>query len=1485
MKACLFICLFFLQAFLCYSQDFTNKGTEFWTGYAYHQRMWAGSYNNPNAPNTLGGNQSMLLYFTSDQTAHVTVTIPGISWTRTYTVNPNQVVISDTIPKHYGGGGIHSAILWKQGLFNRGIHITSDVPIVAYSHIYNDDVSGATMLLPVNTLGADYYAVSYRQRVKDGNPSTSSGDHNAASYFFVIATEPGTTFVEITPSAPTQNTSWIPGNAYTVSLTQGQIYNVMGAVNNAYDTGADLSGSRIRSVASGGTGCKRIAVFSGSGRIGIEPYNDLAANLTGDNLFQQVFPRAAWGTTYFTVPPKGTRPDNYFRIIVDDPATVVKRNGVTLTNLIGGRYYQFGSTTPDVITADKPVLVAQFFASTAGYVNPATGIDYNGDPEMIILSPVEQAINKATFYSSPKFEIAFHYTNVVIKKGGELSFKVDGISRASSFVPHPQNPSSYYYAQIDNLAAGPHTITSDSPFTAIVYGFGNAVTSRESYGYNAGTSLKDLSQKLLLQNTYSTISTATICKGQPFYFRIALPYSPAQLSGITWNFNNSTGLSPNANVTLPNPVSDSSFISDNTTFYVYSIGSAYTFNTAGTFNIKISANTLTSDGCSGLKEYDYTITAADKPIADFNFSFNPCTSDSVYFSDASAGNGFGITNRYWNFGDGSADVVTNPVKKYSSQGTWNVGLRAVNEIGCYADTVKTVTTAYNIKSGFGVTDTICSKTSSALFTDSSVSSGNGGAIVKWYWDYGDGKKDTSASNISQTHVYNTPGQFTATLKIETANGCTAQSSKTFTVHATPLADFSMPQAVCLPSGVTYFSNLSSVDDGSQLAYLWNFDDPNASSSNPNTSSDVHPVHTYSSTGPFAVNLKVTSQWGCVKDTSKQLSSVSAQPVAAFNTISEACAKDSVLFSDNSTVSGNSTVTGWYWVFSDGFVSDNKNPKHAFNSAGTYSVRLVAKSDKGCISDTSAPQMISINPLPKAGFKISDVLCVSSPVTFTDTSSGAVAINDWWWNAGDNTTAPVTVQGPVNHTYLQPGWYQVMLAVKDVKGCRSDTAKTPLYINALPVAGFKFNIVCAGTATQFTDTSSSVNGVITQYAWSFADPDATVANPDNAFVKDPSHIYNTAGTYNVTLAVQSDKGCTASTQQPVIVSDIPQSAFSLQNGSVICSNEAVTLKNVSTNTFGPINKIDIIWDALNNPSIIETDNAPASGKTYLHQYAAASADKPYTIRLKAYSGACEGNFKDTVVVLYATPTVTFNPIDPVCEDVAAKQITEASETGNVAGFGFTYYGSGISASGLFAPSAAGEGTHTIYAVYTSSKGCKDTAEGTIRVHPSPLIDAGADKYVMQGTSITLTPNVAGENLIYEWSPGNLLNNAGQKNPVFFAGPQIQDATRFTLTVTNKEGCKASDFMFVHLLKKPIIPSAFSPNGDGINDKWVIQNLQNYEGCTVTVFSRYGDEVFRSKGYNIEWDGSKNGKRVNPGTYYYLIDTKKLPLLSGYVVVLW
>ena len=149
--------------------------------------------------------------------------------------------------------------------------------------------------------------------------------------------------------------------------------------------------------------------------------------------------------------------------------------------------------------------------------------------------------------------------------------------------------------------------------------------------------------------------------------------------------------------------------------------------------------------------------------------------------------------------------------------------------------------------------------------------------------------------------------------------------------------------------------------------------------------------------------------------------------------------------------------------------------------------------------------------------------------------------------------------------------------------------------------------------------------------------------------------------------------------------------------------------------------------------------------------------------------------------------------------------------------------------------------------------------------------GPDVTIAAGASTTLNVSVTGNIVSYQWKPSTGLNNATIKDPV--ASPS--STTTYTLVVIDDNKCEASGSITITVSgagSKILVPNAFSPNGDGINDTWVITNLSVYPGATVDVFNRYGQPVFHSENSNKAWDGTYNGKPLPVGTYYYIIDPK-------------
>jgi gliding motility-associated-like protein len=178
-----------------------------------------------------------------------------------------------------------------------------------------------------------------------------------------------------------------------------------------------------------------------------------------------------------------------------------------------------------------------------------------------------------------------------------------------------------------------------------------------------------------------------------------------------------------------------------------------------------------------------------------------------------------------------------------------------------------------------------------------------------------------------------------------------------------------------------------------------------------------------------------------------------------------------------------------------------------------------------------------------------------------------------------------------------------------------------------------------------------------------------------------------------------------------------------------------------------------------------------------------------------------------------------------------------------------------------------------------------AKDTIRtsVFKGAQIDAGPDMEILQGDKTVLQASGSAGN--YLWTPPAGLSATNILNPL--ASPAV--TTTYSLLVTTTDGCKDSDTLRLTVLPYCVKPmEAFTPNGDGINDHWLVTTGNCLKSAKAEVFNRYGSLVYRSEDYKNDWDGTYKGKALPDGTYYFVITYQlingKTVYLKGNVTIL-
>ncbi|MEN6443556.1 MAG: PKD domain-containing protein [Methanoregula sp.] len=314
----------------------------------------------------------------------------------------------------------------------------------------------------------------------------------------------------------------------------------------------------------------------------------------------------------------------------------------------------------------------------------------------------------------------------------------------------------------------------------------------------------------------------------------------------------------------------------------------------------------------------------------------------------------------------------------------------------------------------------------------------------------------------------------------------------------------------IPSGTVPITvQFTDTSSNAPTSWIWSFGDGGSSTVQ-------NPSHTYMNTGTYDVWLTASNDYG--SNTVFQtgfitLKAATYAPASSFTaSVTTGSAPLAVQFTDTSTHS----PTAWYWSFGDGSIATVQNPSHTYTTTGTYTITLTTTNSAGgnTISQTQYITVTSPDSMPAALFSAS-VISGTSPlaVQFTDLSSGSPTA--WAWSFGDGG---ISTQKNPYYIYTHEGTYTVRLTVTNSAG--STTQEQPEYIAVYsppvtPVASFSSSVT-SGTApltVRFSDTSFNDP---TSWSWAFGDGSTSTQ-------QNPTHIYASAGTYEVSLTASNTAG--------------------------------------------------------------------------------------------------------------------------------------------------------------------------------------------------------------------------------------------------------------------------------------------------------------------------------------------------------------------------
>ncbi|MCF8220161.1 MAG: PKD domain-containing protein [Cryomorphaceae bacterium] len=598
---------------------------------------------------------------------------------------------------------------------------------------------------------------------------------------------------------------------------------------------------------------------------------------------------------------------------------------------------------------------------------------------------------------------------------------------------------------------------------------------------------------------------------------------------------------------------------------------------------------------------------------------------------------------------------------------------------------------------------------------------------------------------------------------------TVQSNFTYTAACpwTPMQFNSTP--TILPNTI----NGVLLANGGASSWSWNFGDGSTLNGN-NPAVHMNPTHTYQNPGTYNVTHIVTTQAGC-SDTITQSITVLPPPVINFS-FNNSCMNDTVSFS-NQTQDPNLAQVTYTWIFGNGIPNSTQtNPIQIFPNAGTFNVSLIASNAGGC-TDTLT-QAVTIYPLPpvNAGNNVS--VCPGNLVTLT--AAGAPSLT---WETG-------TANGG---TYLPINNITLTVVGIDNNGCvNQDSMDVTIYPGALVNAGPDIN-VCLGSTVTITATGSNT------YQWNNGITNGQTFTPPLG-----TTTYTVIGTSangctnvdSMVLTVFSNPGISAGPDQIVCAGDstqlLGQGAVSYQwSGGVSNGTYFIPLSTGLWSVTGLDANGCIGYDTLqiivpqpvvfagNDTSICPGFSIPlnavgtatytwSTGTLNGNNYSPLSNDMLTVVGLDTNNCAA---YDTLLVTIYPTPVVDAGPDIQVCSGTSV----------TIVGSGAVNYqwDNGLINGNTWIPPV---GVVSYHLIGTDGNGCIDTSDMVLTVWANPVVNAGVDQSICEGSSTQVNASGA---VTYQWN-----NNV--QNQVNFT--PLQSST-YSVVGTDQNGCVGTDNLII------------------------------------------------------------------------------------------
>ncbi len=856
------------------------------------------------------------------------------------------------------------------------------------------------------------------------------------------------------------------------------------------------------------------------------------------------------------------------------------------------------------------------------------------------------------------------------------------------------------------------------------------------------------------------------------------------------------------------------------------IGSAavenITFNITGTYTISLTA-VYATNAVSVTKTITINPLPTVSVIANTNYLCQP--GNAVFTATASAN----VASYTWNFGDGTATTTTatNTIShSFASYNIFTVSVTANTINGCTAMANTTIEVKKMPITASVVNQNGCIPANTTFTANSILPLGD--APLNYIWDYGNGNTANTTTNNSSFPYNNTNTITTANVTIISNQGCTqtynfptlAYGTPPFNTNATTILN---RDTFCGSETIAFKATAT---DG--VNYNWDFGDGTNTST-----TDTLITHKYTTLGNKVVI--VTPSFNGCNGTTDTININITGVIANYNFTNTCSNKNTFQFSNVSL--GN--ISKFYWNFNNQSIdSIVNNPNHTYGSVGSFSTKLtVIDNVTGCVDSFTTMQYTAIPSLTSSAAKI----CKDSIISYNvlNTYNSASNYNYIFNMAGvsyNNGTNPLIYTSPSNF-----GTFNDYVVIQNPAG---NTCNDTLYLpNTTLIAGPNVFFTpssllqCRDANFLFTNNSFATvaTDTIIKWQWQYGD------NSKDSIQQPLPKNYNAAGNYNVILTATDKNNCKQSFSVLITANPIPFiKAFPLTD--TICQGQILMLSAYTNDT--------LTWQPFATLSCNNCDTTYAT-PTLSTNYIARSINSYGCISY------------DTAIITVINPlTIAIQPTDTtICpgqfvqfrNNLSAKYLWQPS----------TY----LSATTIGNPSAIVNNSIIYTVIATDSVGCfSDTALITVNTFTPPTVNAGNDTIVTYNNSFTLQPTLSSNISSVAWSP--LTNNLSCNNCTTPSGLAFV-TTLYNIAVTSINGCTTTDSVKVTVncsKENLFIPTAFTPNNDGLND-YFYPMARGYKIINAfVVYNRWGQKLFEKKNFlpnqmQLGWDGTYKGVKIN------------------------